>query len=144
MSSSIRLREQRAAVMDSARAILERAKREGRDITREEDREFDRRVAEVDRLREQVDAAERADRLAARPPRTLAERDRAEVEAFSAWLGTGEVRNDLAAAQGRAAALHRDTVTGTDAKGGYLVAPTAVSADIISTIDDLVFVRRLA
>jgi HK97 family phage major capsid protein len=37
----------------------------------------------------------------------------------------------------------RDTIISTDAKGGYLITPTQISADIVSVIQDMVFIRQL-
>jgi HK97 family phage major capsid protein len=162
--SSVELREKRAGIVAQARTITDKAGAEDRELTAEESEAFDRHMEAVDKMKVEIDrhekleaaeadleaAVERVGRPLAGESRgerqgrelaTVADRQRGD---FRHWMASGEVRESLRPNQGRAVAEYRDTVIGTDAKGGYLIAPVQVTADLVRTISDQVFVRRLA
>ena len=69
----------------------------------------------------------------------------ARMGAYRHWLRTGEVREALR--PNYRATLDpgetRDVVISTPASGGYLITPVEISSDIVSQIDNLVFIRDL-
>lgn len=68
-----------------------------------------------------------------------------KLDAWRHWLRTGEVREDLRPEQRAAADLAeaRDVTIATASAGGYLITPVQISDDIVSQMDNLVFVREL-
>lgn len=149
-------------LVDQQRKILEKAEAEDRSMTTEERSEFDKmnsavdghekRIGDLERMNQEDDEPEPTE--GAEPESvTNAEADdtgsrskgRISIEqrsgphakfatkeyrtAFKRWMKTGE---------------KRDMTVGTQASGGYLVAPLQMSDDIIRQTDNLVFIRSLA
>lgn len=164
--TAIELRAKRAGLVQGAREILNTARADGnRDLTAEEEQTYDRTMAEVDTLRSKIDRLEKLaaieselDRPGERQSEDLtaeqrhangdgasaADAPKRQRAAYRHWLRTGEVRQELRPLQAQAMAPeYRDTIISTDAKGGYLITPTQISADIVSLIEDLVFIRGL-
>ncbi|QDV34024.1 phage major capsid protein [Tautonia plasticadhaerens] len=168
MPTSVELREERAGLVKQARDLQAAADAEGRDLSAEETEQFDRVMADVDAMRSQVDRMEKLEAVESdldRPVERQAEgidserrehrrgeqraeaREAEERAAFAHFLRTGEVRQSLRAGEERHAGLMaevRDTIIGTDAKGGYLITPTRVTQQLVKVVDDMVFMRRLA
>ncbi|NUT96734.1 MAG: phage major capsid protein [Saccharothrix sp.] len=141
------LRQERAQRAASARAILDRAQNENRDLTAEENTEFDRLMQESDDLETRINREERLReqerRVADTDPRPEppggpgGDRDtEAHEAAFRAYLVGG--RAGLTPDQARALNM------GNDPEGGYLVAPQRFVAELIQGLDDMVHLRRLA
>ncbi len=141
------LLEARANAIWLAREVTERADGENREPTAEESAHYDRCMEEFDRLdgkvqeRQKLEAAERAlTQAASEPPRPAIgdepegrDDPRATAEyrrAFNGYLN-GDMRE--------LRALQMDL----DTSGGYLV-PTQFVADLITGVDNLVFIRGLA
>lgn len=164
MPTSVELREERAALVSQARDLQKRAETEARELTSEESEQFDRIMADVDGLRSKIDRIEKLESaeadLDAPEPRAsqpfspeardrrdearAAQGDEARQKAdFRHWMLTGEVREGVRP-NARAVAEYRDTIVGTDSKGGYLIAPVRLTADIVKAVDNQVFMRRLA
>lgn len=159
MKTSLQLREQRATLVNEARALQDRAVEA--DMGAEDQTQFDRIMSEVDALKAKIDRLESLESAEAemeapvpRSGRTIGSEDRSRRPAgepdaaklredFRHWIRTGEVRGTFRSEQHRAGE-YRDTIIGTDAKGGALIAPRQVSSDIVKLIDDLVFIRKLA
>lgn len=166
--NSVELREERANLAKKARAIQVRATEENREVTPEEDAEFDRIMDDVDKMKVRIDRLEKLEgvesELEATQPRqsepldpdrrdVRRAEDRGEVsqkraiDDFRYWMQHGEVRASLRLDKSRAdqvMAEHRDTIISTDAKGGYLIMPVRLTNDLVKAIDDDVFIRRLA
>ncbi|MDI3341600.1 MAG: phage major capsid protein [Sphaerobacter sp.] len=139
MQTVLELRRQRAALVEQARAILETAERENRDLSGEEREKWDRIMADVDALKERIDrmealAAHEEDlrRLTSAPERPepghagRPTQDE-EREAFRAWLRygmAGLTPEQRAVMQRRYAELppeQRALGEATGAAGGFLV-----------------------
>lgn len=160
--TSVQLRAERADKVKRARAILDKAKTESRDLSTEETQEYDRIIDDVDKAKAKIDRMEKLETLETEQgepqdrtvgnlsaeQRHLAAGDKGGAplhrQEYRHWLRTGEVRgSEFRALQQRLVGEYRDTIIGTDSKGGYLVVPTTVSPDLVKQIDDEVFLRRL-
>lgn len=143
--TSKELREKRATLANQARAILDKAEAEKRDLSAEEQAEFDRIHADIDRMKADIDRMERQEKLdlelaAAQP--TIAggkqtiddplhssdeDRKKQEAEAFRSWLVYGvagltpEQRAIMATRQAQITPEMRAQAVGIDTAGGYLV-----------------------
>jgi HK97 family phage major capsid protein len=161
--TSVELREKRAGIITEARTKWTEAEAREGGPTAEDKQAFDAAMDGADALLEQAKRMERIETaesdLDTPTPRTseplhtetrdrrageLATREttHAKLMAYRHWLRTGEVRPELRAEQSRAGEF-RDTVISTPAKGGYLITPVQISADIVAIIRDMVFIRKL-
>lgn len=160
--------EQRNKATADARAILDKADAEERELSAEERQQYDRFDADVDRLNIDIDAR-RAKSNRQTDPAVLQHAATPEKEAVllvrgqelriqpgtrehqrcspayrAAWLAYalgGEIALDQARAAGGREFLGLQVAK--DTKGGYLAPPTFV-AQLIKFLDDLVFMRGLA
>lgn len=142
------LRKKRDKLAHTARAILTAAQEDDdRDITTDEETEFDRMMDEVDQLdaniarEERARAAEREDpeedpEDPARNPGDPADEDEVRSRAFNRYLVHGMAGLD--ADQMRALQVTPDE------QGGFLVAPQQFIAELIKFVDDNVPLRPLA
>lgn len=129
---SIELRQQRAKLVEDARALL------AGDINDEATARFDAMMAEVDKMGGQIERAEKADALA----RSLAETHQAKVDdglassrdhaadivARDKRIITGLLRNGVSALNDADRAVYMQRFnnalsTGTNTAGGYTIAP---------------------
>lgn len=135
------LREERAKLVQDARAVIEAA---GDEVGAEAQAQFDaliaraedrgRVIAREEQLRDlERAAALRQDEEDRGRGRTTAGGDKAE--AFGKWLRTGRMSHQL-----ETRALQADD--GDD--GGYIVAPQTFVSNLIKFVDDQVFIRNLA
>lgn len=133
----VELRQKRAALFEQARAILDKAEAEKRDLTGEERQQYDRIMDEIDALKADIDRLERAEQVAKEmvaKNETPAHETRGNAntpiiatpeyrDAFRAWLVgqdlTPEQRRLLTAAKATVDTRALATVPG--AAGGYLV-----------------------
>lgn len=143
------LRKKRDKLAHTARAILTAAQEDDdRDITTDEETEFDRMMDEVDKLDANIEREERA-RAAelkeaeeedpedpARNPGDPADEDEVRSRAFNRYLVHGMAGLD--ADQMRALQVTPDE------QGGFLVAPQQFIAELIKFVDDNVPLRPLA
>lgn len=161
--TAVQLREERAGLIAKARKLMEDAKKREGGPTAEDRAEFQRHMDAADKAKqdyedlERLEAAERsldtAESRVSNPivatrgadkgkaqPRTLAEY-KASPEyrsVFADFLVTGRVAYE------RVPQEFRDTILGTDAKGGYLSTPVQLASEFVKQVDDLVFIRGLA
>jgi len=151
-----KLREERAGMIESARAIYSSCEASGREPGWEEKRQFDAAMSYVDSLESKIadferkaklDEAQRSlsasqgrqldfDTPGRRPD--LTERRGGFVEtkgeaAFESYLRNGTVDAELRALQ-----------SDVDPSGGYLVMPQRLASDIVKGLDDLLPFRTLA
>jgi HK97 family phage major capsid protein len=162
VANSVELREERATLIAQARKTWEEAEKREGGPTEEDKQAFDRAMEDSDKL---LDRAKRIEKLEAaeadldapneRQSRPLdseeREREREHesrggdriMADFRQWMLTGEVRGALRPTQARLGEF-RDTIIGTDTKGGYLIAPLQLTSDLVKSIDNEVFIRRLA
>lgn len=149
------LLEKRANLISQARALLDKADAEGRDLTTEEQTQWDKLMNDADGLRQRVEREERQARLETElsesrnqpahtqgqsgTPPAQGETER-RMAAFRrilpAWL-TNDFRS---IPQAEFRALQADL----DVSGGYLRPPTEFINQLLKNVDDIVFVRRLA
>jgi HK97 family phage major capsid protein len=151
-AKSVELREQRMTVVKNLRELTDKADAEKRDLTAEEQGQWDRGMVDVDKLEkrytdlERFEAVERsANEDGERRSKPLESRsgertgpDVAKSRAdFRHYLSTGELRGAMTPGQGET----RDTVITTASKGGFLILPVEISADIVKPINDMVYIR---
>lgn len=133
----VEMRQKRAALFEQARAILDKAEAEKRDLTGEEREQYDRIMADIDALKADIDRLERAEQVAKElasktEPTDTSRSEQRNVplvatpeyrEAFLGWVRgqdlTPEQRKLLSAA--RASIDSRALATVPGAAGGYLV-----------------------
>jgi HK97 family phage major capsid protein len=166
MPTAVELRAERATVIAEARKKWNDAEKREGGPTEADKQEFDRALDAADNAlevitrKERIEAAEEG--LEAPQPRAgvpiageVRGTDGAQAAAsadlvraaYRSWLRSGRVDRALYPDQERVARMApemRDTILSTDSKGGYLVAPVQVSADLVKAIDNMVWIRRLA
>lgn len=137
------MKQERAKHAKAARAILDEAN--GRDLTPEEDQQFDRLMEQADKLEERINREERAreaeKRIALDNPPTddpggQQPDDERRMRAWSRYLRDGRAGLD----EEHVRALNM----GSDPEGGYLVAPQQWVEQLIQAVDDAVPLRGLA
>lgn len=145
-------RQERFKLVKEARAILDLAEKETRDLTAEEQTKYDKIMLDVDKLGDQVEKEERVANLETEMSEVDEEVDRGKAdnvdekrygEAFRQLLAATDSRQYMRALQNEALeqrALQMDV----DTAGGYTVAPQVFVADLIKAIDNRVFMRQLA
>jgi HK97 family phage major capsid protein len=162
MTTTIELREKRAGIIQQARVLWGMAQEKEGGPTAEDKAQFDRYMQQASDVKETYERAEtleamersldepeprRSDPLRDREPpgrrgeaRTAKEyRASAEYRSlYSDWLKTGHLRYEQIPGE------FRDTILGTDTKGGYLSTPVQLADEIVKIINDQVFIRQLA
>lgn len=138
------LRARRADELDEARALIEAAEAEDRDLTEEEQAEYDERVQEAEKLNRRI---ERLEKLPAVDPEPATRKAPAynkiplgdnEERAFCHFLRTGD---DGGLKEFRASNDTTMNIT-TDADGGYAV-PTGHYQGIIARRDEMMLTNVL-
>lgn len=134
------MRNKRATLVAEARAVLDAAETEKRELNAEERQKHEQILGDVHRLKEQIDREERQLALdnemrgfegkpGAAVPETSEQRT---AKAFRSFLATGRE------------AEYRALANDGGSTGGYLHAPEQYIADLLKNLDDLVFVRQFA
>jgi len=150
------LRDKRGKAINDARAILDKAEKEKRDVTDDEMKSWNAFMAEEAKLQTQIEMEERQQKLdreaaeqkladdkrAGKETDTTFKTDdekRAEnlIVTFRTWLKSGRI-TDKGADEFRA--LQADV----DVSGGFLVAPEQFVKALIKAVDDLVYIRQHA
>ncbi len=151
------MRQKRASLIQQARELIDRAEKENRSLSTEEDQQYENIMKEVDQLKTDIDREERQLEL----ERELEQRDRepgrqdpgtppgANPEQRTDPRETQEYRDMFLryVAGGREAMTNeelRSLTSGEDAKGGYIVAPKQFVNELLKEVDDSVVVRQLA
>ncbi len=143
------LQEQRAKAVADARAVLDRAEKENRDLGAEERAAYERALAAAGALKDRIERRRRQDDLerdmaALEPPPTARggeRRSREELvrDGFRAWIVSGrEARDDEAARE------FRGQTAGSAAEGGFLTVPERFVTSLIQGLDDAVVMRAWA
>lgn len=144
------MREQRAKLIEDARALDRKVEQEKRGLTAEERQQWDRYLSEADQLLADIERVEKLERQerelgeaasAAHRPEPQAQAASANKPdeyraAFASWLRGGP--SALRTVEIRA--LQADA----DIYGGYLVAPQQMMQGLIKAVDDQVFIRQWA
>lgn len=144
MSTSVELRQQRARVVDSMRALIEAAETDNRDLTGEEQQTYARQETEFRELTGRIERtefieqrdAERAQPInPANPGAQQPDADtqkRARRDAFVAWM-----RRCMAQLNAQTRALVENTA-------GEILVPEDLEAELYRTTPQLVVLRQLA
>jgi HK97 family phage major capsid protein len=153
----IEMRQKRSGLVAEARALVDKADAEKRELTIEENSQYDALMTEVDKLREEIERRERLEGLEKQmeqssgrvvkeegtltPALSQGERgkgrDSAEYrKAFESFLRSGS--GVLSEREMRA--LQSDN----DELGGYLVTPQQMVNDLIKAVDNMVYIRQWA
>lgn len=131
MDKILEMRQKRAALIQQAREILDKAEEEKRDLTAEEEQQYERIMADVDKLAKDIEREERQLEL----ERELAQSQGTAAARADQPGNPEQAANPRATDEYRAAfwhalragrnALYADEVralqVGTDSEGGYLV-----------------------
>lgn len=155
------LKQKRAALITSARAILDKAEAEKRDLGAEERTQYDAHMAEEGRLAESITREERqveldrslaADSLESRADTKAPATDGRPVDARSAAIASPEYRalynrwllegNEGLRSANEAERRALEATGGP--QGGFLQAPMQFTKELIKFLDNLTFVRQRA
>lgn len=162
MPTSYDLRQQRAAIWEQAKALLEQAESEGRALSPVEQENWDKAMADMDALKERIDRQERAAHIEAemgqREPRQSDHREgdadgeaerREYARAFDSYLRYGrdallpEQRQLLRQGYQQFGGENRALTTLTGSAGGYAV-PDADMAPLTAAMIDWGGMRQAA
>lgn len=142
MDRLLDLRARRASLIAEARALLDRAEGEKRDLAGEEQGSYDKLLRDAEQIKAQIEREERQLALesevrgiptgipAQGQPQTEAPEER-RLQAFRSYLLSG-------------AAEYRALANDTDASGGYLHAPVEFHARLLLGLNNRVFARQHA
>lgn len=140
------LRATRVKHVADARAILDAAEAEKRDMTAEENEQFSSLMDKAEAVRSKIEREEQIRQHEASLEEIQEAEERSQHEnreapdamrGFRSWVATGRARGE----DGEAL---RALSAQTDTEGGYLVAPEQFVNSLIKFVDDAVFIRRLA
>lgn len=148
------LKEQRAKTVADARALVDKAEEEKRDLNDEERAKYDEIMAAAGKLADQVKDEERKVELARQEAEIDADsetrdrgdretRDRAVLQrdGFRSWLARGAEGAAREDPEAFAELERRAQSVGADTEGGYLVAPQEFVNQLIRNIDDVTYIR---
>jgi len=152
MPDPVELRQQRAQLIHDARALLDKADEEKRDLTAEENQHYEDIMSDAGDLKRQFEREEQlrgvegdlqtvpTTHLTMDPNGEVRETEVEETEpetreAFRSWLREPTREN---AAEYRA--LQQDNAT----QAGYLMAPEQFMAELIKDLDDIHYIRQRA
>lgn len=145
------LRDDRGKAIKEARALVSKAETEKRDMTADEQVQYDRLLASAEANAKKISDEERllsaerdaaavaADTDRAKPSQQASPevKDKAARASFVEYLRRGVIGGDGAS---ELRALQADN----DIQGGFLIPPMSMVNDLIKNIDDEVFIRKLA
>lgn len=147
MEEILKLRQQRANLVAQARELLSKAEGEKRDLTAEEQGQYDKMWGDIDSLGKRAERLERQATVEADLGQPAGQAHRPDMDAAGGEARTGrasaeyanEFRSYLRGGRGEFRALQADV----DTLGGYLVPDQFVDA-LLKALDDAVFVRTWA
>lgn len=148
------MRDQRGSQIASARAILEKAEEEKRELTPEEDQEYQKHFDAQNKTKLAIEREEKQQEIEREAAERQLKVEKAEgkdtatdspeaatrealMGTFRSWLKNGKMPSDIPE---EFRALQADV----DTAGGYLVPPEEFVQDLIKAVDDQVFIRQLA
>jgi len=156
------LLEKRAALIASARAIIDACDTEGREASADESRQFDEMMADADKIQLDVDKRSKLEAaeagleesrgtqvgLTSSEPtvekRTIELKPNIRGESRAIEVPVEEKRmKDFRGFLIDGRMEGRDLTKGTDSEGGYLSPPIEFMAELIKTIDDQTFMREI-
>jgi HK97 family phage major capsid protein len=145
------LRRKRGSIIEQMRALVDKAEKEGRGLTAEENDQWARMDAEQEVIRREVEREERQAALDAernaldRPPAPMPDPQRPAPENANP-RASEQYRAQFTdmLCRGYRPAEHRDLQADSQVGGGYLVAPEQFVNRLIEGLRDQVFIRQLA
>lgn len=150
MSHINELKQQRAAKIAEGRAVVDAAESEKRSMTAEENTKYDAIFADISKIGESIERAEKQielDRsIAETAANTAANTDTSTQTEDRAALLEAAARSFLTGGKidAKAADEWRALQAGSDTEGGFLVMPEQMANQLIKAIDDTVLIRGLA
>jgi len=145
----LEMRKKRAALVKQAREILDKADKEKRSLTAEEEEKYEKIFAEVDEIGKRIEKEERQREMEneiekskgpAAGKEELSDTEKKQKEeiraAFRKYLVGGV--NALTPEEVRVLSVSDPTL------GGYMVAPEEFVAELIKGVDDAVYIRKYA
>ena len=147
MNKILELKQKRGALVKEARTLLDLAETEKRNLSAMEDEQYTKMMSEVDSMAGDISREERmakaeseVDTRSNPAKQGIEDAGNQDTEkrkaSFAKYLRSG--RSSLTEVEMRA------LQAGTDADGGYLVAPEQFVAQLIKSIDNLVVIRSLS
>lgn len=155
MRNILEMKQRRAQLVKDARALIEAADAEKRSLTTEEEQQYDRIMADVDKQGAEIEREERQQRLeeelrgsegrfaGGQEPPTGGKEERKnprETEeyrkAFGRYIRGGQ--------QALTDADYRAMQADVDTSGGFIVTPQQFVNQLIKSVNDSVFIRQLA
>ncbi len=145
MANIVELRQKRAKAVADARAFLDRAEKENREMTPEERTSYDTAFTEAQKLKGQIDTEERQLELEKEiggqqlenrdnpKPETLEDKQMAAFRSYLAGGTSEKYVQDMRALQME-----------NPAQAGYLVAPQKFGAQLIKELDNTLVIRSKA
>lgn len=158
MKEILRLRQERAELIAHAREILDKAETENRNLTVEENQDYEATMAKIDERGNQIERKERQMRQAKLEKELAMVQDTVAARAYQPDDDGGDSNTDLKATkeyrtaywlqfrhgkQALTAVEYRALKEGTDAAGGYLV-PTDFERRLIDLLPEENVMRTLA
>jgi len=159
LAKIVEMKQKRGALVDKGRQILDAAEAENRELSAEENTQYDRIMADVDKLGNDIQREEKQAKLEEdgrqrhdRTPRENPNAGNSDIHPRAAaeyrtafWQALRTGRNSLDANQVRLLMdpQIRNMAVGTDAAGGYLV-PDEFERQIITELESLNVMRGLA
>jgi len=150
MSHINELKKQRAAKIVEGRSVVDAAESEKRSMTAEENTKYDMIFADISKIGESIERAEKQlelDRsIAATAASTAASTDTSTQTEDRAALLEAAARSFLTGGKidAKAADEWRALQAGSDTEGGFLVMPEQMASQLIKAVDDTVLIRGLA
>lgn len=148
----VAMKEKRAALVKEARALLDKAEAEGRNLTGEERQQWEKMMADVDAIAKDIEVLERqlnmeSQLASAVTPVVGGKEQPIQVEKKSNPLEAAEYRKAYweqfrHGKQALSPDEYRQLVVGTDAKGGYLV-PVEFERQLIDALQEENVIRPL-
>lgn len=138
----LEMRAERAGLITEARAILDAAEAEKREMTAEEQQKYNKIIEDARKLKEKAEREERQIALEnevrgmEQKPGASTQQETPEErmkKAFHSYLVTGAVSEEL-----------RSLVSDVNPQGGYLHAPEQYVAELLKGINNAVFVMQYA
>ncbi|MHB1651397.1 MAG: phage major capsid protein [Desulfitobacteriaceae bacterium] len=146
MKNTIELKQKRATIITQARAFLDKAEEEKRDLTAEEENSYNVAMADVEKLSKEIEREERQIALE-RGHGKLEELDKGDLGGEDRALTEKKAEIRTAFSKGMRSgnfAEYRDLQMTSATQSGYLVAPEELVATLIKDLDNFFFIRQYA
>lgn len=150
MNKLIALREERNRIVTQARSLLDKADAEKRELSAEEQGQYDALMVDQQRKADNIAREERQNELERDlAGKEIGKRESGDKKESRTGTGSDEYRASFEkmlrhGVQGLTPDDVRSLSANTDTEGGFLVMPEQMVAGIIKGVDDEVLIRRLA